>query len=309
MQKLKSSKCAGVALALPCHICSTPATNQELCQLPGCDARATSSYPGACSCCPLCEQGVGGGPDDAVHAQQRALRRSACGRCKARWRPAAGAMERSARCVRPARLRRGYEWVARAASPGWRIRASAARSVSSSWRWRRWQPLRALHACLRGGGTHAAAGEASHSRRRPCACVPAGRLGTQQQQPGGLQQQAPGSGMGRQQARCARSCMHALATCGCAAPPAAVAALSAPHLPTVPLPLPAGCLLPRLPAAASRRSLSAMAVAAPAAVQAPSFAKEAHGFELVTQQFVKEYDSHVLLYKHKKTGEGRASSL
>jgi hypothetical protein len=58
-----------------------------------------------------------------------------------------------------------------------------------------------------------------------------------------------------------------------------------------------------LPAAAGRRSLSAMAVAAPAAAApAKEFAKEAHGFELVQQQFVREYDSHVLMYKHKKTG-------
>lgn len=58
-----------------------------------------------------------------------------------------------------------------------------------------------------------------------------------------------------------------------------------------------------LPAAAGRRSLSAMAVAAPAAAApAKDFAKEAHGFELVQQQFVREYDSHVLMYKHKKTG-------
>jgi hypothetical protein len=46
-----------------------------------------------------------------------------------------------------------------------------------------------------------------------------------------------------------------------------------------------------------------MAVAAPAAAApAKEFAKEAHGFELVQQQFVREYDSHVLMYKHKKTG-------
>jgi hypothetical protein len=47
-----------------------------------------------------------------------------------------------------------------------------------------------------------------------------------------------------------------------------------------------------------------MAVAAPAAAAASAkeFAKEAHGFELVQQQFVREYDSHVLMYKHKKTG-------
>eukprot|EP00879_Flechtneria_rotunda_P006113 GHRR01006426.1.p1 GENE.GHRR01006426.1~~GHRR01006426.1.p1 ORF type:complete len:1001 (+),score=416.66 GHRR01006426.1:475-3477(+) len=47
---------------------------------------------------------------------------------------------------------------------------------------------------------------------------------------------------------------------------------------------------------------AAAAPATAAAPQATSFAKEAHGFELVRQQFVHEYDSHVLLYKHQKTG-------
>eukprot|EP00878_Enallax_costatus_P000486 GHUV01000578.1.p1 GENE.GHUV01000578.1~~GHUV01000578.1.p1 ORF type:complete len:1096 (+),score=414.34 GHUV01000578.1:291-3290(+) len=48
--------------------------------------------------------------------------------------------------------------------------------------------------------------------------------------------------------------------------------------------------------------MSAMAVAAPAVEQSASFAKEAHGFELKQHKFVREYDSHVLLYKHTKTG-------
>ena len=30
--------------------------------------------------------------------------------------------------------------------------------------------------------------------------------------------------------------------------------------------------------------------------------QEAHGFELQRQQWIKEYDSHMLIYKHKKTG-------
>lgn len=30
--------------------------------------------------------------------------------------------------------------------------------------------------------------------------------------------------------------------------------------------------------------------------------KEAHGFELQRHQFIREYDSHMLIYKHKKTG-------
>ena len=30
--------------------------------------------------------------------------------------------------------------------------------------------------------------------------------------------------------------------------------------------------------------------------------KELYGFELVREHFVQEYDSHVLMYRHKKTG-------
>jgi hypothetical protein len=68
----------------------------------------------------------------------------------------------------------------------------------------------------------------------------------------------------------------------------------------------------RVPAAIGRRSLAISAVAAPAetAVQEASrdFPKAAHGFELVQQQFVREYDSHVLLYKHSKTGGNRGTN-
>ena len=32
--------------------------------------------------------------------------------------------------------------------------------------------------------------------------------------------------------------------------------------------------------------------------------KEAHGFELTRREYVKEYDSDVLYYVHKKTGRG-----
>ena len=31
--------------------------------------------------------------------------------------------------------------------------------------------------------------------------------------------------------------------------------------------------------------------------------KELHGFELVREHFVQEYDSQVLMYRHKKTGK------
>uniref|UniRef100_A0A7S3VL18 Peptidase M16C associated domain-containing protein n=1 Tax=Dunaliella tertiolecta TaxID=3047 RepID=A0A7S3VL18_DUNTE len=48
---------------------------------------------------------------------------------------------------------------------------------------------------------------------------------------------------------------------------------------------------------------AAAAEAPPAAPPAPASAvKEAHGFELQRQQWIKEYDSHMLIYKHKKTG-------
>jgi hypothetical protein len=52
-----------------------------------------------------------------------------------------------------------------------------------------------------------------------------------------------------------------------------------------------------------------MAVAAPAAASASKqeFVKQAHGFSLVQQQFVREYDSHVLMYKHDKTGAVQAA--
>lgn len=72
------------------------------------------------------------------------------------------------------------------------------------------------------------------------------------------------------------------------------------------LPAPGGILRGlSAPATRSRRSLSAMAVAAPAAAQqTKDFVKQAHGFTLVQQQFVREYDSHVLMYKHDKTGMG-----
>ena len=42
---------------------------------------------------------------------------------------------------------------------------------------------------------------------------------------------------------------------------------------------------------------------APAAPAAP---KELHGFELVREQFVPEYNSHVMMYRHQKTGVQRA---
>ncbi len=44
--------------------------------------------------------------------------------------------------------------------------------------------------------------------------------------------------------------------------------------------------------------MAATAVKPPAAP-----VKEAHGFELQREVFVKEYDSHMLVYKHKKTGK------
>ena len=51
-------------------------------------------------------------------------------------------------------------------------------------------------------------------------------------------------------------------------------------------------------------AVSAAPATKPAA--AVNVVTEAHGFKLQRQQFVREYDSTVLLYKHEKTGEGGA---
>ena len=49
--------------------------------------------------------------------------------------------------------------------------------------------------------------------------------------------------------------------------------------------------------------IKAQAVAAPEAERVEqSFSQDVHGFELERQQWVAEYNSTVLLYKHKKTG-------
>jgi hypothetical protein len=61
-------------------------------------------------------------------------------------------------------------------------------------------------------------------------------------------------------------------------------------------------------AAASRRTFAAQAVAAAPATIKHDIIKEAHGFVLDRQQFVQEYDSTVLLYKHKRTGECMGTS-
>lgn len=53
----------------------------------------------------------------------------------------------------------------------------------------------------------------------------------------------------------------------------------------------------------------AAAAAAPAAKPVVQVVQEAHGFKLQRQQFVKEYDSTVLLYKHGKTGEATDPNL
>ena len=49
--------------------------------------------------------------------------------------------------------------------------------------------------------------------------------------------------------------------------------------------------------------VTAQAVAAPEAEQVEqAISSDIHGFELQRQQWVAEYNSTVLLYKHKKTG-------
>lgn len=59
-----------------------------------------------------------------------------------------------------------------------------------------------------------------------------------------------------------------------------------------------------IPGMASRAdAVRTFAVAATAPVKAVSAPpKHVHGFTLIREQFVKEYDSHVLMYKHDKTG-------
>ena len=50
--------------------------------------------------------------------------------------------------------------------------------------------------------------------------------------------------------------------------------------------------------------VTAQAVAAPEAEQVEqAISSEIYGFELQRQQWVAEYNSTVLLYKHKKTGQ------
>jgi len=52
---------------------------------------------------------------------------------------------------------------------------------------------------------------------------------------------------------------------------------------------------------------AAVLEAAPEEKKAYEATKSIHGFELVRNQFVAEYDSQVLTYRHKKTGERRAA--
>lgn len=54
--------------------------------------------------------------------------------------------------------------------------------------------------------------------------------------------------------------------------------------------------------AASRQAMRVSAVAAPAEAQAKPAPQKLHGFTLVEEQYVAEYDSQVVLYKHDKTG-------
>jgi len=66
---------------------------------------------------------------------------------------------------------------------------------------------------------------------------------------------------------------------------------------------PASGIIPKAAGRAPRASLlvrhAAAAAAEPRAYEAP---KELHGFELVREKFVAEYDSQVLMYRHRKTG-------
>lgn len=53
----------------------------------------------------------------------------------------------------------------------------------------------------------------------------------------------------------------------------------------------------------SSSTVRAQAVAAPAAEASEQVSTDIHGFKLERQQWVAEYNSTVLLYKHKKTGQ------
>ena len=58
------------------------------------------------------------------------------------------------------------------------------------------------------------------------------------------------------------------------------------------------------PSAGAVRVFAVSAAPATKPAAAVNVVTEAHGFKLQRQQFVREYDSTVLLYKHEKTGEG-----
>jgi hypothetical protein len=80
--------------------------------------------------------------------------------------------------------------------------------------------------------------------------------------------------------------------------------LAPTHTQLAPPAPPGGAAARRLSRPLGARTL-ASAAAAPAAAKALTEAdmpKSAHGFDLVRHQFVREYDSHVCLYRHKKTG-------
>lgn len=53
----------------------------------------------------------------------------------------------------------------------------------------------------------------------------------------------------------------------------------------------------------------AVATTAPKATAKPTVVKQAHGFTLAREEYIKEYDSYVLMYKHDKTGAELISVL
>lgn len=55
--------------------------------------------------------------------------------------------------------------------------------------------------------------------------------------------------------------------------------------------------------------MKAQAVAVPAAEPAEQVSTDIHGFKLERQQWVAEYNSTVLLYRHEKTGQLASSIL
>jgi len=99
-------------------------------------------------------------------------------------------------------------------------------------------------------------------------------------------------------------------------PPSPAAALRRPGMSAVAAMASPGAAAGKDRAASSTTAAAAAAVQAPPAASSPKVKpadykapKSAHGFELVREQYVREYDSHVALYRHAKTGAELMSAV